>query len=71
MTDSDRLTLDAHTAWTRYSNCVLMGATPEQRQWALDLAVKADDRLAAHDRAERESRATYTKAKATKAKTGA
>ncbi len=56
------------SAWNRYASTVWTGGTPKQRQWALRLAVKADDALAAHDHAERESRATYTKAKATKAK---
>ncbi len=45
------LTNTAAAAWDRYASTVYMGGTPEERQWALDLAVKADDLLAVHDQA--------------------
>ncbi len=76
MTDAQRrradprtkLTNTAAAAWNNYATTVYMGGTPKQRQWALNTAVKADDQVAAHDRTEQDSRSTYPKAKATKAK---
>ncbi len=55
-------------AWDRYSSSVWTGGTAEERQRALNIAVKADDSLAEHERAEKESRSSYPKAKAAKAK---
>lgn len=45
-----RLRLASEAAWNRYASTVLCGGTPEQRQWAFDRALDAQDKLAVHER---------------------
>ena len=39
----------AIAAWGRYASAVRTGGTPEQRRFAFDVAVKAEEKLAEHD----------------------
>ena len=42
----DQAVLNASAAWDKYHSTVVMRGTPEQRKWALDQAVNADQRAA-------------------------
>lgn len=42
----------ASKAWEKYESTVRTGGTPQQRRFACDVAVRADEKLAAFDRAQ-------------------
>lgn len=44
----------AIAAWDRYRSTVCMGGTREQRRWAFDQALDAEDKLAKVEQAEQE-----------------
>lgn len=50
MTHLDTLRSARDIAWGRYKSTVITGGTPEQRRWACDQAVRADDRVAELER---------------------
>lgn len=57
MTDqTHRLQATADAAWERYRSCCGLGGTKEERRFAYDQASKAEDALAAHDRATQPAR---------------
>lgn len=43
----------ALAAWSRYASTVLMGGTPQQRRWAFEKAMEAEEKLALAEFAER------------------
>lgn len=44
-------------AWSKYLNTCITGGTPEQRQWAFDRWLAAEDQLDSHHKRERKRKA--------------